>query len=164
MINQPIRAVLNAKEIQTLISVVPESTVAEAAKLMTQRGVGAVIVRGAGGEIAGIFTERDVMCRVVADGRNPAITRVSEVMSPNVRQIDAEASVEDVLRLMVKAGYIDETLVELAAADSIVLHCLPAHRGEEISDGVIEGKHSVVWDEAENRLHIQKAIMATLMK
>jgi ornithine carbamoyltransferase len=45
-----------------------------------------------------------------------------------------------------------------------VLHCLPAHRGEEISDSVIEGRHSVVWDEAENRLHIQKAIMATLIK
>ncbi len=48
--------------------------------------------------------------------------------------------------------------------DCIVLHCLPAHRGEEISDSVIEGKNSVVWDEAENRLHIQKAIMATLIK
>ncbi len=62
------------------------------------------------------------------------------------------------------AGYcLDESLVGLAAADAIVLHCLPAHRGEEISDGVIEGKHSVVWDEAENRLHVQKAIMARLM-
>ena len=62
------------------------------------------------------------------------------------------------------AGYcLDETLVELAKSDSLVLHCLPAHRGEEISDGVIEGKHSVVWDEAETRLHVQKAIMASLM-
>ena len=62
-------------------------------------------------------------------------------------------------------GYcLDDVLLDLAQPDSIVLHCLPAHRGEEISDSVIEGKHSVVWDEAENRLHIQKAIMATLIK
>lgn len=63
------------------------------------------------------------------------------------------------------AGYcLDDTLLALAKPDCIVLHCLPAHRGEEISDSVIEGKNSVVWDEAENRLHVQKAIMATLIK
>jgi len=63
------------------------------------------------------------------------------------------------------AGYcLDDALLALARPDCIVLHCLPAHRGEEISDSVIEGKNSVVWDEAENRLHIQKAIMATLIK
>jgi ornithine carbamoyltransferase len=62
-------------------------------------------------------------------------------------------------------GYcLDDELLSLAKQDCIVLHCLPAHRGEEISDSVIEGKNSVVWDEAENRLHIQKAIMATLIK
>lgn len=62
------------------------------------------------------------------------------------------------------SGYcLDDDLVALAKPDHIVLHCLPAHRGEEISDAVIEGKHSVVWDEAENRLHVQKAIMATLI-
>lgn len=62
-------------------------------------------------------------------------------------------------------GYcVNDELLAAAKPDSIVLHCLPAHRGEEISEDVIEGKHSVVWDEAENRLHIQKAIMATLMK
>jgi ornithine carbamoyltransferase len=62
-------------------------------------------------------------------------------------------------------GYcLDDMLLSLAKPDCIVLHCLPAHRGEEISDSVIEGKNSVVWDEAENRLHIQKAIMATLIK
>jgi len=63
------------------------------------------------------------------------------------------------------AGYcLDDALVALAHPDCIVMHCLPAHRGEEISDAVIEGHHSVVWDEAENRLHVQKAIMATLIK
>jgi len=62
------------------------------------------------------------------------------------------------------AGYcLDDALLALAKPDCIVLHCLPAHRGEEISDSVIEGKNSVVWDEAENRLHAQKAIMAYLI-
>ena len=49
------------------------------------------------------------------------------------------------------------------AANAIFLHCLPAHRGEEVADEVIEGKQSRVFNEAENRLHAQKAIMATLM-
>ena len=62
------------------------------------------------------------------------------------------------------AGFqLNEELLVLANPDCIVLHCLPAHRDEEITDEVIEGSNSVVWDEAENRLHIQKAIMAWLM-
>jgi ornithine carbamoyltransferase len=61
-------------------------------------------------------------------------------------------------------GYIvDRALMQRAAAGAIFLHCLPAHRGEEVSDEVIEGPQSRVWDEAENRLHAQKALMATLM-
>jgi len=62
------------------------------------------------------------------------------------------------------AGYqLNREILQRAAADAIVLHCLPAHRGEEITDEVIESAQSVVFDEAENRLHVQKAIMATLM-
>ena len=62
------------------------------------------------------------------------------------------------------AGYtVDARLMQRAAKDAIFLHCLPAHRGEEVSEDVLEGAQSRVWDEAENRLHIQKAIMATLM-
>ena len=62
------------------------------------------------------------------------------------------------------AGFqLNAGMVGLAKKDCIVMHCLPAHREEEITDEVIEGPRSVVWDEAENRLHIQKAIMARLM-
>ena len=58
---------------------------------------------------------------------------------------------------------LDESLLALASPDAIVLHCLPAHPGEEISPGVIYGEHSAVWDEAENRLHVQKALLALLL-
>jgi ornithine carbamoyltransferase len=62
------------------------------------------------------------------------------------------------------AGFlVDEALMETASERSIFLHCLPAHRGEEVTEGVLEGRRSRVWDEAENRLHVQKAIMARLM-
>ncbi|HEY7569699.1 MAG TPA: ornithine carbamoyltransferase [Gemmatimonadaceae bacterium] len=61
-------------------------------------------------------------------------------------------------------GYIvDQALMKRAARNAIFLHCLPAHRGEEVAPEVIDGPQSRVWDEAENRLHIQKAIMAALM-
>jgi ornithine carbamoyltransferase len=59
---------------------------------------------------------------------------------------------------------VNEKLLTLAKRDVVVMHCLPAHRGEEITDGVIEGSHSVVFDQAENRLHVQKAIMVWLLK
>jgi ornithine carbamoyltransferase len=61
-------------------------------------------------------------------------------------------------------GYtVDRDLMKLADPKAIFLHCLPAHRGEEVTNDVIEGPQSRVWDEAENRLHVQKALLATLM-
>lgn len=67
-------------------------------------------------------------------------------------------------RLEAFTGYhVDAGLMGRAAAEAIFLHCLPAHRGEEVADEVIEGPQSRVFDEAENRLHAQKAIMARLM-
>ncbi len=61
-------------------------------------------------------------------------------------------------------GYVvDEKLMALADPQAIFLHCLPAHRGEEVTEGVIEGPQSRVWDEAENRLHVQKALLAVLL-
>jgi ornithine carbamoyltransferase len=58
---------------------------------------------------------------------------------------------------------VDGRMVEKAAPDAIVMHCLPAHRGQEITDEVIDGPQSVVWDQAENRLHTQKALLLWLM-
>jgi len=58
---------------------------------------------------------------------------------------------------------VNEALMAAAKDDAIFLHCLPAHRGEEVTAGVIDGPMSVVFDEAENRLHAQKAVMALLM-
>jgi ornithine carbamoyltransferase len=59
---------------------------------------------------------------------------------------------------------IDSDLVQLAAGDAIVLHCLPAHYGEEITEDVLYGPQSAVWDQAENRLHAQKALMALTIR
>jgi ornithine carbamoyltransferase len=61
-------------------------------------------------------------------------------------------------------GYtVDADLMKIADPEAIFLHCLPAHRGEEVTADVIDGPQSRVWDEAENRLHVQKALLATLM-
>ncbi|HSH44293.1 MAG TPA: hypothetical protein VK966_00420, partial [Longimicrobiales bacterium] len=58
---------------------------------------------------------------------------------------------------------VNDGVMESAGDDAIFLHCLPAHRGEEVTDAVFEGPRSRVFDEAENRLHVQKAIMIKLM-
>ena len=58
---------------------------------------------------------------------------------------------------------VDADMMKIAAKDAVFMHCLPAHRGEEVAAEVIDGPQSVVWDEAENRLHVQKALMEYLM-
>ncbi len=73
-----------------------------------------------------------------------------------------EDQAEEKHRLL-KPYQINSELMSLAKPDALFMHCLPAHRGEEVTDEVIDGKWSVVWDQAENRLHAQKAIMACLM-
>ena len=72
--------------------------------------------------------------------------------------------VEKALRIKVFAPYqVNQKLVSHARPDYIFLHCLPANRGEEVTEEVIDGPNSVVWDEAENRLHAQKALLALLL-
>lgn len=107
--------------------------------------------------------------------RNSALTKVVVTRDPreaaagaHVINTDVWASMgqeeEQALRERAFAGFIvDDALMARADKQAIFLHCLPAHRGEEVSESVIEGKQSRVWDEAENRLHVQKALMATLM-
>lgn len=72
---------------------------------------------------------------------------------------------ESAKRLKVFKNYqVNSNLLKKAKKDVIVMHCLPAHRGEEITNDVMDGKNSVVFDQAENRLHVQKAILALLME
>lgn len=59
---------------------------------------------------------------------------------------------------------LNESLLDVAASDALYMHCLPAHRGEEISAGLMDAQDTVIWDEAENRLHAQKALMVTLLE
>jgi len=65
--------------------------------------------------------------------------------------------------LVFPAYQLNQPMVKLAAPDVTVLHCLPAHRGQEITDEVIDGPHSAVWDQAENRMHTQKALLLWLL-
>jgi len=107
--------------------------------------------------------------------RNRKLTRVTLTADPreaargaHVVNTDVWASMgqeeEQEERARAFQGYIvDEALMATADRNAIFLHCLPAHRGEEVSDGVIEGPKSQVWNQSENRLHVQKALLATLM-
>jgi ornithine carbamoyltransferase len=74
------------------------------------------------------------------------------------QEADAESR-----RLAFKGYTVNAEMMALAADDAIFLHCLPAHRGEEVAAEVIDGPQSRVWDQAENRLHVQKALVAKLM-
>ena len=91
-----------------------------------------------------------------------AVTGVDAVYTDVWASMGQEREAED--RKLIFVPYqLNSHLVARAADRAIVLHCLPAHRGEEISDEVIDGPRSVVWDQAENRLHTQKALLERLM-
>jgi len=102
--------------------------------------------------------------------------KVSLIREPETAVKDAQVIVTDTWvsmgdeeekeeRIKVFRDYtVDADLMKLASPDARVLHCLPAHRGEEITNDVMEGGQSLVWDEAENRLHAQKALLVRLLK
>jgi len=113
--------------------------------------------------------------RLAREDAEPAGTKVEILTDPVAAVSGADVVVTDVWtsmgqeerraeRLKVFAPYqVNEKLVASAKPDFIFLHCLPAHRGEEVTAEIIDGPHSAVWDEAENRLHAQKAVLALLL-
>jgi len=97
------------------------------------------------------------------DDPRSAVTGADVLYTDVWTSMGQEAEREQRLRDL--RGYgIDADLVALAGDDAIVLHCLPAHYGEEITEDVLYGPRSAVWDEAENRLHAQKALMALVIR
>ena len=74
-----------------------------------------------------------------------------------------DESTADARRQLLTPYRLDEDLMSAARDDAIALHCLPAHPGEEISEGVLYGDRQAIWDQAENRLHAQKALLELLM-
>ncbi len=87
----------------------------------------------------------------------------ADVLTTDVWASMGEESEAEERKLLFQDYQVNQTLAGLAAKDFLFLHCLPAHRGEEVTAEVIDGPHSVVFDEAENRLHTQKAVLAALM-
>jgi ornithine carbamoyltransferase len=90
--------------------------------------------------------------------------RGADVISTDVWASMGQEGEAEARRRAFAAYCVDEPLIAHAVPDVIVLHCLPAHRGEEISDGLIEGSHSAVWRQSENRLHAQKALLELFLR
>jgi ornithine carbamoyltransferase len=117
----------------------------------------------------GFDPDRDILEYAQRCGADILLTRdpAEAVLGAGVISTDVWASMgqEDEAekrRLAFDGFTLNQELLAAAGREAIVLHCLPAHRGEEITDAVLEGPHSVVWDQAENRLHMQKAILEAL--
>ncbi len=105
--------------------------------------------------------ETGAVVRILTDPVE-AVVDADVVVTDVWASMGQEAEYEE--RAVIFAPYqVNRNLVKYAKKDFIFLHCLPAHRGEEVTAEVIDGPHSAVWDEAENRLHVQKAIMSLIM-
>lgn len=89
--------------------------------------------------------------------------RDADVIYTDVWASMGQEEEQEIRKKIFRSYQINEKLVAAAKKDVAVMHCLPAHRGEEITGEVLEGRHSVVWDQAENKLHMHKAIIDRLM-
>lgn len=110
-----------------------------------------------------IFTQAAEQTRVVMTEDPDEAAQGAHVVTTDVWASMGQEEESETRRLAFDGYVVDAALMALAAPDAIFLHCLPAHRGEEVTAEVLEGPQSRVWDEAENRLHAQKALLATLM-
>jgi len=106
-------------------------------------------------EAAGNHTVMTDSALAAADGADLVVTDVWASMGQEEEQAKREKAFA--------AYQVDAGLMRAAAPDAIFMHCLPAHRGEEVAADIIDGPQSVVWDEAENRLHAQKALLEILL-
>ena len=99
--------------------------------------------------------------RIVRDPKEAA--RGAHVLNTDVWASMGQEGEAEVRKQKFKGFIIDDALLKLARPEAVVLHCLPAHRDEEITESVLEGPQSAAWDEAENRLHAQKALLELLL-
>lgn len=114
--------------------------------------------------------------KILESAKKDAKSKIEVLNNPKDAAIGADVLNTDVWASMGQEGerekrlkdfhgyQINKEILKLAKKDAIVMHCLPAHRGEEITDDVMEGSQSVIFDQAENRLHVQKAILERLMQ
>ena len=105
MIGKSVGSIVRDKQIQELIAVPASAMVSEAVSKMSEKGVGAILIRNSENSVDGIFTERDLMTRVVNEGRDPKTTAIGTVMTSQVGRVEGWTSLEDALSLMVVHGY-----------------------------------------------------------
>jgi len=109
---------------------------------------------------------------VIKEGKDAEILEVSD--NPEVAVKDADVVMTDTfvsihnansdrIKKFLPKFQVNQSLMNKAKKDAIFMHCLPAKRDQEVTSDVIDGSHSVVWDEAENRLHVQKALLVHLL-
>ncbi len=120
MIGKSVGSIVSNKHIQELIAVSASAMVSEAVGAMSQKGVGAILIRNRGDTVDGIFTERDLMTRVVNAGRDPKSTPIGTVMSPQVRRVEVSMSIEDALSLMIVHGHRHLLVEDRGAIKGIV--------------------------------------------
>lgn len=113
---------------------------------------------------------------ILERARKSGVSEIEIVSDPSAAARNADVLYTDVWTSMGQeaesekrrrdfAGYqVNEHLLALAKPDCVVMHCLPAHRGEEVSMNILDGGHSIIFDQAENRLHVQKAVMTMLVE